>query len=126
MKIPSFLAWLALVLAVGVASGAQAQEEVAATSAAAATCTEPAKPSMPDGKTATEEQMLDAQGEVKAYIAEGESYMDCLKGLEQSVEEEDEEKKAALIQAHNAMVDSMEAVAGQFNEQVAAFSEQAK
>ena len=90
--------------------------------AAHAECTYPKAPAlMPDGKTASEAEMLDAMKAFKAYNDEVTAFGSCL-------EEETKNKAAGTAQLmqlktlqmkkHNAAVDELQAKAKVFNEQV--------
>lgn len=89
---------------------------------AAAACENPKVVSIPDGKTATMEQLLAAQGEVKSYMAAMQTYLDCLnKELEAQGEEAPTEFKSLMVTRHNTGVTEMEGVAAAFNDQVKAY-----
>ncbi|HUO95062.1 MAG TPA: hypothetical protein VMT92_02415 [Steroidobacteraceae bacterium] len=93
-----------------------------------AACTYPPAPGqIPDGKTATKEEMIAAQSAVKKFMADMDGYLKC-------VDEEnppkpagtpltDEQKKAqdaaerVRVQKHNAAVADEESVADRFNTQ---------
>jgi hypothetical protein len=90
--------------------------------AAHAECAYPKAPAaMPDGKTASEAEMLDAMKAFKAYNDEVTSFGSCL-------EEETKNKAAGTAQLmqlktlqmkkHNAAVDELQSKAKVFNEQV--------
>ena len=90
---------------------------------AQAACTLEAEPAIPDGATATLEQMKTAQASVKTY---GEAYRGCLDSENASVPaDETPEAKAAREQAYttayNASIDRQEALAAKFNESVKAY-----
>jgi hypothetical protein len=96
-----------------------------------ATCSYPKAPTgIPDGASATLEQMVTAQKAVKAYNDEIKAYTDCLK-LEHDAavakegdkltKEQKEEMEKMQVQKNNAAVDEAEAVTARFNEQVKAF-----
>jgi hypothetical protein len=96
-----------------------------------ATCSYPKAPTnIPDGATATLEQMVAAQKAVKAYNDEIKAYTDCLKleheatvskeGDKLTKEQKDEMEKMQ-VQKNNAAVDEAEQVTARFNEQVKAF-----
>ena len=71
---------------------------------------------IPDGNTATSEQMLGAQRLVKAYVQTMEEYLACLDTEVAALG--DEATEAHLLirdKRHNAAVEAMEAVAGDFN-----------
>ncbi|MBI2994177.1 MAG: hypothetical protein HYY48_08385 [Gammaproteobacteria bacterium] len=81
-----------------------------------------AKPEIPNGRTATEEEMLTAQKTLKAYLAQGDEYMACLKQVEAGWgESATEEQKAVVVIFHNRTVDEMQATADLFNQAVRAF-----
>jgi hypothetical protein len=93
--------------------------------AAHADCVYPKAPaSIPDGKTATEEQMVAAMTAFKAYDADVKSYGACL-------EQETKDKAAGTAQLMqlktmqtkklNAAVEELQSKAKEFNEQVRVF-----
>ena len=93
-------------------------------SLAFAACPFPKEVSVPDGATATTDEMVEAQARVKQYMAEMEGYLDCLDREEASIsEKQTPEAKALHVQRHNAAVDAMESVAAQFNEQIRAYKQ---
>jgi len=98
---------------------------LAAPFAAQADCAFPKAPaSIPDGKTATEQEMVAAMTQFKAYNDEVQAFGTCL-------EEETKSKSAGTAQLMqlktmqnkklNAAVDELQAKAKLFNEQVRAF-----
>jgi hypothetical protein len=97
-------------------------------SAAQAECAYPKAPaSVPDGKKASEAEMLEAMNAYKKYDADVSAYVACL----------DEETKARLgeggatsqliqfkslqLRKQNAAIDALQAKAQKFNEQVRAY-----
>lgn len=94
---------------------------------AQAACTYPPEANVPDGKTATEAQMKDANKAVKDYMAAVESYLACLDDDEKALGDTvtDEQKKVHTAK-HNAAVDALNVVAGRYNEQVQLFKKQSK
>jgi hypothetical protein len=89
---------------------------------AAAACEAPSPVAMPDGATATREQMLAAQQEVRAYQAAMNEFVACIDSeLEGEGEQAPEEFKALMVSRHNAAVTEMEGVAAAFNDQLRAF-----
>jgi len=90
-----------------------------------AECTYPEDVVIPDGAASTYEEMHDSQTFVKEYMAEMETYLECLE-LEDSAQaneraDEDEltnEDEVLRTQRRHAAIDAMESVAAQFNEQV--------
>ncbi len=77
---------------------------------------------MPDGKTATREQMVEAQGKVKAYQAAMNVYLECVdKEAAAQGPDAPAEFKAMMVERHNTAVTEMENVATAFNDQIKAF-----
>ncbi len=106
------------------------------TGPAYAACTYPTAPSnLPDGNTATLEEMVAAQKAVKEFDKAITAYTSCLKLEHDDAIAKDtgakpgdkmtEEQKAELarvqVQKNNAAVEEDEAVAARFNEQVKAY-----
>jgi hypothetical protein len=100
-------------------------------------CTYPKAPeSLPNGETATKEEMLAAKQVVGKYNDEMTAYLNCIKlesdedlaAMEKEAEQSDEGKKALAAkkqeyalkhtQKHNAAVDEVTSVVERFNEQV--------
>jgi hypothetical protein len=91
-------------------------------SQAHAECASPQVVTVPDGATATSEEMVEAQTHVKQYMAEMELYLDCLDQEEAAMSEPPtDEIKQTHTKRHNTAVDTMETVAIKFNEQVRVF-----
>jgi hypothetical protein len=85
-------------------------------------CENPAMVAVPDGKTSTMEQLLEAQAKVKSYMAAMEEYLACLNGeLEAAGEDAPSEFKSLMVTRHNTAVTEMESVAASFNTQVQAY-----
>ncbi len=103
----------------------------ASAATAQAACIYPRPPeSMPDGRTATYEQMVATQQLVKQFDADVAAYNACLdmelKAILANPELDDARKKElADMQAkkNNAAVDEVQSVADRFNEQLRAFKE---
>ncbi len=102
-----------------------------AATAAQAACIYPRAPdNIPDGRTATYEQMVAAQQAVKQFDADITAYTACLTmELEAAMADPnlDEARKAELadmqVKKNNAAVDEAQAVADRFNEQLRAYKE---
>lgn len=89
---------------------------------AAAACEPPSPVPMPDGATATRDQMLAAQAQVRAYQAAMNELLACLASeLDGEGEQAPEEFKSLMVSRHNAAVAEMEGVAAAFNDQLRAF-----
>ncbi len=67
---------------------------------AAAECIKPAAPALPDPDQAVTPEMVKANNEVRAFMANADAYLKCI-------------NDAAM---HNQMVEEMEAVAAHFND----------
>lgn len=98
------------------------------TSALAADCEPPAQPEVPDGATASMEEMLAGQKAVKAFQAANLEYMKCLEpaltAAETAAKAGEEgaiEKYQAVQDSYNAAVSAEEAVAGEFNTEIRAY-----
>jgi hypothetical protein len=103
---------------------------MAASSAIA--CDYPKRVKVPNGASATKEDMLAGQSSVKAYVAEMEEYLACIADEEAATlatmtdlsDEERLNRDAALTKKHNAAVEEMELVAAEFNEAVREYKAQ--
>ena len=80
-------------------------------------CTPVVFPIIPDGRTATMDEMVTGQTEVRAFMSASNEQLECLSELLDSGELEKEER-AMLASYYNRRVDAMESVAAEFNEQV--------
>ena len=85
-------------------------------------CKYPTRPDIPNGRDATEEEMIGAQKVLKDYLAGGDGYLACLDQVSQGWgETATEEQKAVIVIFHNRMVDEMQSTADLFNQSVRAF-----
>jgi len=89
-----------------------------------AECVSPEDVVIPDGTTATYEEMHDSQLFVKEYMAEMETYLECLdqENTDQPAGLAGEDESVRSRQRLTA-IDAMETVAAKFNEQVRLFKE---
>ncbi len=95
-------------------------------------CDYPTRVDIPDGATASKDDMLAGQQAVKAYMSAMEEYLACIEreeedtlaGMPDITEEERAKRGAALVKKHNAAVEEMEIVAARFNEAVRAYKAQ--
>jgi cyclophilin family peptidyl-prolyl cis-trans isomerase len=83
-------------------------------------CEAPAAPALPDATSASEADMVAAQGRVRAFVTAGETYLACLAKII------DDEKRAATerntaVSEHNRMVAELEQTVTAFNERIRAF-----
>lgn len=91
-------------------------------SPAAAECLLPDSPSIPEGRSATQEQMVAGVGAVKAFQAELGAYRECIDGEIGALDEETgAEDKKALLGLYDDSVDLEEAVATRLNSQIRDF-----
>lgn len=89
-------------------------------------CDYPKKVSVPNGASASKEEMLEAQKAVKTYVTEMETYLDCIleeekaarAAIEDLTPEVEQQREDMLTKKYNAAVDEMETVAAQFNAEV--------
>lgn len=91
--------------------------------AAQAACEYPTNVKIPDGKSATQEEITAASSAVKKYLADMEAYTACIDAEAAAVplEQQTPEAKAMHVKRYNAAVDAMELTANSFNEQLRAF-----
>lgn len=96
---------------------------------AIAECNEPSLPDIPDGASATLEDMLAGQKAIKSFQADNAEYLSCLETAYQAAAKKatkgsDDEKDAAEaaykegLDAYNAAVAREEDLAGQFNTEI--------
>jgi cyclophilin family peptidyl-prolyl cis-trans isomerase len=83
-------------------------------------CAPPAAPALPDAAVATEEQMIAAQSDVRAFVAAGETHLACLASIIDD-EERDADERNAAVGEHNRMVAALEEIAAAFNERIRVF-----
>ena len=83
-------------------------------------CVPPEAPAIVDARSATMDEMVDNQTAVRSFMAASEEHLECLAEV---IDASDlaREEQAYLTSVHNRMVDAMEAVAGEFNDQVRLF-----
>jgi len=108
---------------------------LAAFGAASATaCIYPRPPeNVPDGRTATYDQMVEGQTAVKAFDADVTAYTACLQMERDSLladPELDEVRRSEIaamyVKKNDAAVDEVQSIADRFNEQLRAFKERNK
>lgn len=79
---------------------------------------------IPEGETATKDEMIAAQKSVKAYMAAMDVYIKCLEAmLEGKTDEELARLQQIQTMRHNSAVEAMEIVADRFNVQVRAYKD---
>jgi hypothetical protein len=92
-------------------------------------CDYPERVQIPNGTTATKEEMLDGQRGVKTFMADMEVYLECivdeekmaLAAIEDISPEDEQQREEMLNKKYNAAVDEMERLAAQFNVEVQAY-----
>jgi hypothetical protein len=117
-------AWIPLLLVFALGSAAHAE----------GTCTYPRAPDqLPDGTTATKEQMIAAKNDVSRYNTDMNAYLDCIKleieaatpkdpsKLSPADKKKADEQLKILTQKNNAAVDELQALVGRFNDQLKAY-----
>lgn len=112
-----------LVFSLGLFSSAQVLAESASASGELMEkCHSPQQPTIPNGLRASKDEMITAQKSMKAYLADGDGYIECLQELERSWgDTATDEQKAVIVLFHNKMIDDMESVAELFNAAVRAY-----
>ena len=79
-------------------------------------CRRPARPVIPDGSVATEQELLNARTALEAYLAAANDFLECLRRFEEGLGEAIEETDTnSLVQRYNAMVDEMYLAGDEFN-----------
>ena len=112
------------------------QVEALGAGLAQAECIYPKAPgSIPDGSTATEQEMIDGMKAVKEYNAQVTAYLSCLDmemqaridaaGAE-APPDQIAQIKAIQAKRHNAAVEELESHANRFNEQVKLYKARSK
>ena len=100
-----------------------------------AACDYPARPNIPDGATASKDEMLAASAAVKAYLAKVDEYLSCIEDVEKAaINSMAEKPDAKEIQRRNDMLNKRfdaaneeKALVGElFNQQVRTFNDEAK
>lgn len=108
---------LLAILITGLAGLAQAVEGVDLDA-----CPFPTAPTVPEGSTASTEDLNTAGKSIREYVADMEAALACLDEIQGGLGEEiTQEQSAAITERYNAGVDEMNGLAESFNEQVRAF-----
>jgi len=85
-------------------------------------CDYPPLVAVPDGASATIDEMVAAQQTVRSYMDAMDTYLNCVNDeLQAAGDDAPEEFKAIMVGRHNAAVEEMEMVAASFNDEIAAF-----
>ena len=94
-------------------------------------CDYPERIKIPDGASASKQDMLDGQRGVKKFVADMEIYLDCIVEEEKAARaaiadlqpEDEQQREDKLNKKYNAAVDEMERLAAQFNAEVRIYKE---
>jgi len=103
-------------------------------SMAAFSCDYPARPFIPDGATASKEDLLAAKNGVQAYLASVDEYLECIdledqaefEALVEQTPEEKAERDKSMNRKFDAANEEKEMVGEQFNQQVRAYNAKRK
>lgn len=93
-------------------------------------CEYPERPSIPDGSTASKDQMLAAKDDVSTYLAGVDEYLTCLESSEKTAVAEMENPDPSELQRRDEMLgkkfdaanDEKALVGEEFNQQVRAYN----
>ncbi|MGD2168007.1 MAG: hypothetical protein PVF63_07860 [Gammaproteobacteria bacterium] len=97
---------------------------VSCTAFAQSQCDRPAAVTIPDGASATLDQMLEAQTGVREYLSTMEAYLDCMNEMIDSADEDTPpETVNEWINTYNEGVGEMESTASRFNEERVAYQQ---
>ncbi len=83
-------------------------------------CKAPPAPEIPDGASASTEQMVAAQTRMKAFVLDGQAYIKCVDAVADAKDRPTTDRNAAIGE-HNRMVGELERSAADFNDQLRAF-----
>ncbi len=96
----------------------------------ALSCDYPERTHVPNGNTATKDEMVAGQRNVKSYMAAMETYLSCIETAEQEtvaggdLDEDARQQRIAMFnKKYNAAVEEMNLIAEQFNAQVRAYKD---
>jgi hypothetical protein len=110
------------ILALGLAAGTLLAAPVLA--ASDKDCDRPLPPKIPDGKTASDVEMISATQRTKLYMESAQTFLDCLDAAEQSVTETAREVKLKRIQKKRTeMAEERDTTLEKFNAQVRIYKE---
>ncbi len=102
--------------------------------APALACEYPARPHIPDGSTATKNELLAGKSAVQTFLASVDDYLNCVEAEEQAAISKIDEADSKMIKKRNKLLDQKfdaanqekELVGEQFNQQVRAYNKQRK
>lgn len=114
---PNYESAVALYREVVPQTTAEAENLASSQELAASGCSAPKVPEIPDGESASMDDMLAAQTAVRTFMSESNTYLKCVDAASEA-EDIEKEQKAALVHEHNTTVGLMEVIAQRFNDQV--------
>ena len=93
-------------------------------------CDYPERPSIPDGSTASKDEMLAAKADITSYLAGVDEYLTCLESAEKAAVSEMSDPDPAELQRRDEMLskkfdaanDEKALVGEEFNQQVRAYN----
>lgn len=102
--------------------------------APAIACDYPSKPAVPDGATATKEEMLSASASIKEYLAKVDDFLLCIEDEEKAAiaamdnpSDEELQRRSEMLDKRFEAANEEKALLGeQFNQQVRAYNAKAK
>ena len=94
-------------------------------------CDYPERPSIPDGSTASKDELIGAKDSVQDFMAKVDEYLNCIEGAETAAIEEMDSPSEELLQRREDMLNKKfdaaneeKALLGeQFNQQIRAYNE---
>ena len=97
-------------------------------------CDYPDRPHIPDGSTASKEELLAAKSGVQSYLAAVDDYLSCVENEEQEAIDESDDTDPEMLkrrdkllnQKFDAANEEKALIGEQFNQQVRAYNEQRK
>ena len=100
-------------------------------SSIALACDYPERPSMPDGNTASKDELLAAKNDVQEFIAKVDQYLTCIESAEKEAaaaldnpsEEELKRRDDMLTMKFNAANEEKVLIGEQFNQQIRAYNQ---
>ena len=92
-------------------------------------CDYPQRIEIPNGSSATKDEMVAGQSGVKKFMADMEKYLKCIEdednrnraGIEEPDPIVEAQRDEMLVKKHNAAVEDMEKVAALFNDEVRSY-----
>jgi len=103
-------------------------------SSMALACDYPVRPHMPDGNTASKDELLTAKAEVQSYVASVDEYLTCVENAEKAALAEIEDPSTEELQRRDELLskkfdaanDEKALVGEQFNQQIRLYNQKLK